>query len=232
VVTIVSPANGANLTGDSVIFKATATDNKGVTKVEFYSEGMLLKTDFGPNYDVTWELRNVWNGSFRLKARAYDAAGNAGSREIVVTRSNSKVSYPNPFAMSGDDTGLFIGVPSPSGCRTNVPVTRTGKSFPTQSVLFKLNMTVSFCWGNGRITSFGYACNWTEVYWAIDTDPCERSSYAYAWPDPAHQLGGRYFQAEGSAKECLWKLGCWISTNPLVKLWVNANGTYKKETSG
>jgi chitinase len=57
---------------------ATANDNVGVAKVEFYVNGVLASTATAAPYLYTWDSTAVADGSYSLMARAYDAAGNIG----------------------------------------------------------------------------------------------------------------------------------------------------------
>jgi subtilisin family serine protease len=85
---ITSPANGATVSG-TVTVSADASDAGGVDRVELYADGGLVGSDTTAPYQVAWNSASVANGSHALQARAYDAAGNAGSSAVVnVTVSN------------------------------------------------------------------------------------------------------------------------------------------------
>ncbi|HEX8435936.1 Ig-like domain-containing protein [Archangium sp.] len=78
-------AQGAHV-GGSVQLSATASDNLGVTKVEFYVDGALLGTDTSAPYALDWDSAAVVDGAHTLTAKAYDLAGNVGtSAEVRVT---------------------------------------------------------------------------------------------------------------------------------------------------
>jgi thermitase len=86
---ITSPANGATVSG-TISVAASASDNVGVTKVEFYLNGALAATDTSSPYSWSWNTTTVANGSHTLSSKAYDAAGNIGtSSNVIVTVSNS-----------------------------------------------------------------------------------------------------------------------------------------------
>ncbi|WP_395851944.1 Ig-like domain-containing protein [Cystobacter fuscus] len=70
-VSLTAPAAGAALSG-TVTLSATATDDMGVTKVEFYAGRHLLGTDTSPPYEMTWDTTAASNGSHTLTVRAYD----------------------------------------------------------------------------------------------------------------------------------------------------------------
>ncbi len=81
VVSISSPLNGATVSG-SVVISSTASDNVGVTKVEFYLNGSLLGSKASAPYTYTWNTVGL-SGSQSLSAKAYDAAGNIGTSAPV-----------------------------------------------------------------------------------------------------------------------------------------------------
>jgi len=82
-------ASESGTTG-TITLSATATDNVGVTKVEFYIDGALVGSDTTSPYSVTYNSANLANGTHSLVAKAYDAAGNIGSSTAVsFTTSNT-----------------------------------------------------------------------------------------------------------------------------------------------
>ena len=85
-VSITNPANGANVTRRTTItITATASDNVGVTRVEFLVDGALQCTDTVAPYSCNWKVPNTPNRTYQLSARAFDAATNAGLASIQVT---------------------------------------------------------------------------------------------------------------------------------------------------
>lgn len=91
-VSLTAPANGATVSGTTAI-AASAADNVGVTKVEFYENGILLNATNVAPYSYSWNTTTVANGSYTLTAKAYDNAGNVGqSANIAVTVSNTSTS--------------------------------------------------------------------------------------------------------------------------------------------
>ena len=86
---ITAPADGATVSGTTVV-SASASDNVGVTHVEFYVDAALQSTDAAPPYNWSWDTGLMPDGSHTLTSKAYDAAGNVGtSRAVSVTVSNS-----------------------------------------------------------------------------------------------------------------------------------------------
>src|SRR6185436_14649317 len=75
-VSITSPANGSTLTGTTVNINANATDNVGVTKVEFYVDNAGQSTDMTSPYSYALIVGKVAAGNHTIMVKAYDAAGN------------------------------------------------------------------------------------------------------------------------------------------------------------
>jgi hypothetical protein len=87
-VSVTSPAGGSTVSG-SVAVVASASDNVGVTKVEFFAGSTQIGTSLSSPYQVTWDSTAVPNGSYQLTAKAYDAAGNSStSAAVTVNVSN------------------------------------------------------------------------------------------------------------------------------------------------
>ncbi|MEA3310864.1 MAG: Ig-like domain-containing protein, partial [candidate division WOR-3 bacterium] len=85
-VSITQPADNAVVSG-TVEIKATADDNEGVTKVEFYVDGDLEGTDNEAadfEYSYSWDASGETPGSSHtIQAKAYDAADNVGESSVI-----------------------------------------------------------------------------------------------------------------------------------------------------
>ncbi|MEC4749602.1 N,N-dimethylformamidase beta subunit family domain-containing protein [Methylomicrobium sp. Wu6] len=90
-VSMTVPANGATVSGSSVTVSANASDNVGVSSVQFLLDGASLGApDTVAPYSITWDSTLASNGAHTLSARASDAAGNtATAANISVTVSNT-----------------------------------------------------------------------------------------------------------------------------------------------
>ncbi len=85
---LTAPAAGATLSG-SVSLSASASDNVGVSRVDFLVDGGVVGSDASAPYALTWNSASVANGAHVLTSKAYDAAGNVGtSAGVSVTVSN------------------------------------------------------------------------------------------------------------------------------------------------
>ncbi len=86
VVAITSPSIGAVvLRNTTLTITATATDNVGVSKVEFYVNDKLLGTATSSPYVWSWKVPGKNNVSYVIKAVAFDAAGRTASATSTVT---------------------------------------------------------------------------------------------------------------------------------------------------
>lgn len=90
----VSLATSINNTAATVAITATPTDNIGITKVDFYVDGVLKNTDTASPYSYTWSTQGVANGSHNITVKAYDAAGNVGSASSTVTINTGDTQAP------------------------------------------------------------------------------------------------------------------------------------------
>lgn len=75
-VSLTSPTAGATLSGDEIVLSADASDNVGVTLVEFWLGSTKIAEKSQPPYSVTWDSSTITDGNYNLTARAYDVAGN------------------------------------------------------------------------------------------------------------------------------------------------------------
>src|SRR5262249_8593901 len=76
-VSLSSPATGTTYTtAQTVNINATASDNVGVTRVEFFDGSTLKATVTSPPYTYAWPITSASNGTHTWTARAWDLAGN------------------------------------------------------------------------------------------------------------------------------------------------------------
>ena len=143
VVSLTAPAKGTALSG-SVSIKATATDNVGVTKVEFYNGITPLGQSTTAPYSISWLTTTVPNGSATITARAFDAAGNKGdSSPINVTINNPAQAAPVTFTVPGAEAPIGFSAAGSCGATTVVSQAKTAPAEVTGTVLagagFSLN---------------------------------------------------------------------------------------------
>jgi Bacterial Ig domain len=106
-VAIANPGNGSYVAG-TVAITANASDNVGVTRVDFYLDragGTLIGSDSSSPYSVSWNTVAVAAGPHTLYAVARDAAGNtATSAPVPVTVDNE----PPTVAISSPAGGSHV----------------------------------------------------------------------------------------------------------------------------
>jgi len=108
-VSLSAPANGATL-GGTVSVTASASDNVGVSKVEFYNNGTLLFAGNVAPYTYNWNTNSIANGNYTLTARAYDNVGNIGQSSSVSVTVFNDSSAPTVTAFSIPATASFTTV--------------------------------------------------------------------------------------------------------------------------
>ncbi|MDU0460511.1 MAG: Ig-like domain-containing protein [Geobacteraceae bacterium] len=94
-VSITSPGVGAEVNG-TVTITAASADNVGVSKVEFYNDGVLLYAGNVAPYSYSWDTTGVSNGSHTLTAKAYDAANNVTTSSAYTVSVNNLATAPVP----------------------------------------------------------------------------------------------------------------------------------------
>jgi len=87
-VIITSPANNSTVSW-TITIQATATDNVGVVKVEFYIDSNKVGEDTSTPYEYNWNTTSYTNGTHTITAKAYDNAGNIGESAIVTVNINN-----------------------------------------------------------------------------------------------------------------------------------------------
>ena len=88
-------------TSGTITLSATASDNIGVSKVEFYIDGTLKVTDTTSPYSTTLDSTTLSNASHTLVAKAYDAANNVGTSSTVSFTISNVTSTPVERVLNG-----------------------------------------------------------------------------------------------------------------------------------
>jgi len=86
-VSITSPANGATVSGILTI-SATASDDNGVSQVEFFADNVSIGVDGAAPYELPWDTSAVADGVHAIKATATDTASQTASASVNVTADN------------------------------------------------------------------------------------------------------------------------------------------------
>ena len=81
-VSITSPLDGATVSGN-VPITADASDDVGVTQVEFFVDGASIGVDTIAPYAVSWDSTTLTDGSHTMDASATDSASNTNDADQV-----------------------------------------------------------------------------------------------------------------------------------------------------
>ncbi|MCP4146339.1 MAG: hypothetical protein GY757_01190 [bacterium] len=93
-VAIATPADGAWVTG-TVAVRAEATGTDGISKVEFYIDGLLAHTALAHPYTYNWNTSGFEPGAHSIAAKAYDNYGISSIHSITVYRDSAPSLFIN-----------------------------------------------------------------------------------------------------------------------------------------
>jgi hypothetical protein len=110
-VTLTSPAEGSTLRG-TVLAQADASDDRGVTQVQFSVDGTSIGTDTNgaDGWSVPWDTTTVADGAHTVTATATDTVGQTRSdaNGVIVDNTAPTVAVTSP--PTGDTVSLTIPV--------------------------------------------------------------------------------------------------------------------------
>ncbi len=171
---ITAPTAGYTLRG-SISINASASDNTGgtgLTKVEFYVDGVLKGTDTASPYSYSWDTTTATNGGHSLTTKAYDAASPANigtSAAVSLTVDNSAPTTPANFQSTGNtltSIGLSWSASTDNVGVTGYRLTRNGTTVATLS-----GSTLSY-------TDVGLTATTTYTYTLVALDAAGNTSGA------------------------------------------------------
>ncbi len=84
----------------TIILEARATDNVGVTKVEFLRNGWVMAVSARAPYQYVIDTTTLSNGTYNVTARAYDAAGNKHNHTVSIKVQHGKPEDTLPPTLS------------------------------------------------------------------------------------------------------------------------------------
>lgn len=127
-VSLTAPTDGAKVKGNSVTVSANASDDLGVSKVEFYDGATIIGTpDTTSPYSVTWNTTGLTNGNHSLTAKAFDATASKTSTAVTVMVDN----LPPSVSITSPTNGATI-----SGSAVNVTATSSDANAGVEKVEF------------------------------------------------------------------------------------------------
>lgn len=138
-VSITAPTSGASVSGATSV-AATASDNVGVTGVQFKLDGTVLGSLIKASpYTYSWDTKTVANGNHILTAIATDAAGNTTTSTAVTISVNNTTPDTTPpstptglaaLAASSSQVNLFWSPATDNVAVTGYRIYRNGSSTP------------------------------------------------------------------------------------------------------
>jgi len=166
------PTVSASESGSSgtITLSATASDNVGVSKVEFLVDGVLKGTDTTSPYSMTLDSTTLSNASHALIAKAYDAANNIGTSATV----NFSISNPTGSVLSKGVavTNLSAATSSALSYTMVVPAGASNLSFTTSGGSGDADLYVKF---GSAPTDSSYDC---RPYQGGNAETCSFSAPA------------------------------------------------------
>jgi hypothetical protein len=139
-----------------VTLAATATDNVGIGRVEFFVDNQLLGTATAAPYTLAWDTTGLAHNSVHtLHARAVDLAGNARQSATV---SGVKVADVTPPTVA--ITGPAAGAALQKGQQVTIAATAADAS-GISKVEFRVGAGTATPALKCSDTSAPYACQWT-----------------------------------------------------------------------
>ncbi|WP_426106876.1 CehA/McbA family metallohydrolase [Massilia sp. TSP1-1-2] len=109
-------------TSGTIVVSANASDNVGVTMVEFYVDNVLKASSNVAPYSASINSTTLANGSHSLVARAYDAAGNVGVSTAVAFSVNNSTVDSTPPAVTAAESGSSGAITLSASASDNVGV--------------------------------------------------------------------------------------------------------------
>ncbi|MBI2031534.1 MAG: right-handed parallel beta-helix repeat-containing protein [Candidatus Levybacteria bacterium] len=90
-IVITYPINGSSIQrGKRITIIASASDNIGIKKVEFYINGRLKCTDLISSYSCQWKVPRQSDVTYTINVIAYDTSGNQSSAQSTVTSTRAR----------------------------------------------------------------------------------------------------------------------------------------------
>ena len=169
VASISAPTNGSTVSG-TVTVNVAASDNVGVSKVEFYLNGSVFGVIGAAPYSLTWNTTSNPNGSYVLTAKAYDAAGNVGQSSLISVNVNN---------VSADSSAPVIS-------SFTMPASSTSLTVPVTALSASDNLGVAgYLITESATAPAGSAAGWNASSPANFTFAATGSRTAYAWSKDA-----------------------------------------------
>jgi serine protease len=101
---ITSPSNSATVSGN-VNIEVNATDDIGITKIDFYVDSTFIGSDTTKPYSLIWDSTTVGDGLHTISATAFDTASQSTSDSVNINVEN--INDP-PVADAGSNQSVYV----------------------------------------------------------------------------------------------------------------------------
>ncbi len=124
IVNIITPINGAVISGSTITVVASASDNVAVDSVQFELDGNNLgPEDSASPYSSTFNTTTFTNGMHTLTATARDPIANQGASAPVLVNINNPLPDSTPPAVNINSPMNGVNVPRNSNLNINATAT-------------------------------------------------------------------------------------------------------------
>jgi thermitase len=152
-ISIASPTAGS--VSGVVAVDVKYSDNVGVTRVELYVNGNKLATDDTSPFAFSWDTAGYADGSYNLVAKAYDAAGNAGTSASVSVTLGNDTTPPVITSFSAASTQT-VSVPKQTISASATDDNRVAKlslNIDGKDVATTTGSSISYSWNTRKVSS-------------------------------------------------------------------------------
>lgn len=124
-VNLINPQDKSTIFQSQTIgVQADASDNVGISKVEFYDHATLLHTDTTQPFEYIWNVDAQLNGEHQIKVVAYDEANNSNLSQVSITvdidNTPPTVNLTNPVDGSNLTTAQILPISAEATDNNNV----------------------------------------------------------------------------------------------------------------
>lgn len=128
-ITIIAPTDLTNPLRATVIVKAEATDDTGITKVEVFVDGTSIASATSSPVEASWNTKTVTDGSHVIKIVAEDAEGNKEEKSLTVAVQNILFTIPVGAAYITDKTEQWVFISDENGGVVSVKQLENGQTY-------------------------------------------------------------------------------------------------------
>jgi hypothetical protein len=227
-VTLTTPANGAIVRGQ-VVLGAVASDDVGVGKVTYLTDGVAVATKYNPGATFAWT--SGASGTYTITAQATDAARNTGtSAPVTITVDNTPPETTlTPPASTSTDSPAFSFSASEGGATFQCSLDAAPFAACTAPVAYTAlaagqhSFAVQAADALGNVDPTPAAYTWT----AVDTTAPETTVTAGPIGTATAKDAAFTFTATESATfECALDGGAWTSCSSPASYTSLADGTH------